>query len=500
MERDTSTRVGTAAGAIGALAMVSVFFVARLSLGVPTPSEMFADFSAPFIPVHLFGLIIGLFHGYTPLKMFGFSSVILGQVVVGIVAGYAYVRTGRSTRFLIGFPLAAWLIVAGIFEGQLRGNYRDYAPPTSTLLTLATLGIGFALFSFVLAYLAGRSEDAKRVGRESTAPTRAIWIAGSVATIGAALGWGRLFAKATFSYDGHVDLGPDVAAITPIERFYSVTKNVTDPSVRANDWSLSIEGAVDRPIRFDLEQFRALPSVEQETTLMCINNDPDGGLMSNALWRGVPMPSLIAATKPHAGIVRAILRSGDNYADTIPFEKAMDPTTLVAYMMNGAPLRAKHGFPARAIVPGWFGEKNVKWIRAIELVTEPIEGFYEKQGWGPDFHTPTHSRFDAPDFTKPLRGKASIELRGVAFCGDRGVARVEVSDDDGRTWKTAEFTSHYQRLAWRLWRYEWRPVRRGAYRLAVRATDSAGRVQTSMDRSAETQGATGLHRVTAHVA
>lgn len=167
---------------------------------------------------------------------------------------------------------------------------------------------------------------------------------------------------------------------------------------------MSVEGAVDNPVKFDLAALQALKYVEQETTLMCINNEPGGGLMSNALWRGVTFPSLIAAAKPRAGVVRAILHAGDNYADTIPFEKAMDATTVVAYLMNGVPLPPKHGFPARAIVPGWFGEKNVKWLRSIELSTEPVKGFYERQGWGPNFHVPTHSRFDSPTLCSRCRG------------------------------------------------------------------------------------------------
>ena len=78
----------------------------------------------------------------------------------------------------------------------------------------------------------------------------------------------------------------------------------------------------------------------------------------------------------------------------------MDPTTLVVYEMNGTALPFKHGYPVRLIVPGLFGEKSVKWITRVELVAQDIKGFYEKQGWGPDFTIPTHSRFDGPDFSQ----------------------------------------------------------------------------------------------------
>ncbi len=222
------------------------------------------------------------------------------------------------------------------------------------------------------------------------------------------------------------------------------------------------------------------------------------GLMSNAMWRGVPLRDLLAAAAPAREAKRIALHAADNYIETIPFAKALQPTTLVAWEMDGQALLPRHGFPARIIVPGLFGEKNIKWLTGITVETTEFKGFYERQGWGPHYEIPKHARFDAPDFSKPLR-RGPIALRGVAFCGDCGVRRVEVSTDDGATWRNATFTSPYRQLAWRLWRYDWRPPRAGSYRLAVRATDARGEVQTAAVRGAETEGATGYHRVEAHV-
>ncbi len=99
---------------------------------------------------------------------------------------------------------------------------------------------------------------------------------------------------------------------------------------------------------------------------MCISNGLDAGLMSNAVWKGVPMKTLLSAATPQAEAAKVRLHGVDNYTDTIPLEKALDPTTLVVYEMNGGRLPDRHGFPARAIVPGYFGEKHVKWITRIE--------------------------------------------------------------------------------------------------------------------------------------
>jgi DMSO/TMAO reductase YedYZ molybdopterin-dependent catalytic subunit len=232
---------------------------------------------------------------------------------------------------------------------------------------------------------------------------------------------------------------------------------------------------------------------------MCISNQVGGGLMSNAVWKGVPLRSLLEASGPHAGITRVVLRAVDGYDDTIPFAKAMEPTTLVAYEMNEAPLPFRHGYPVRLIVPGLYGEKSVKWITRVELLAQDVKGFYERQGWGPNFTIPTHSRFDGPDFGKPIPFAASIPLKGVAFGGNRGISRVEVSFDDGNDWREAKINTPGTRLTWALWNYDWKPERTGEYKLAVRATDGDGALQIKEERWTAPHGATGYQKVTARV-
>ena len=125
---------------------------------------------------------------------------------------------------------------------------------------------------------------------------------------------------------------------------------------------------------------------------MCISNGVGDALMSNAHWTGVPLKSLLEAAGPRSSAVEVLLRGADGYTDTIPLEKALDPTTLVVFQMNGEPLPRIHGFPVRLIVPGMYGEKNVKWVTGIEVVDHDAKGFYEQQGWGPDFVIPIRSR------------------------------------------------------------------------------------------------------------
>ncbi|HEX8078405.1 MAG TPA: molybdopterin-dependent oxidoreductase, partial [Chthoniobacterales bacterium] len=307
---------------------------------------------------------------------------------------------------------------------------------------------------------------------------------------------------ATFSYDGTQYKGRVVQAITPNDEFYCVTKNVVDPRVNADLWRLEVTGLVQTPQTYRLDRLKSLPAVEQETTLMCISNGLDAGLMSNAKWKGVPMKTLLAAASPTTGATKVRLHGVDNYTDTFPLEKALDPTTLVVYEMNGVTLPDRHGFPARVIVPGYFGEKHVKWITRIEVADETAVGFYEKQGWGPDFIVPTRSRIDQPDHesTFPVAAAANgIAVRGVAFGGDRGISRVEVSVDDGGSWQEAKLDYPGTKLTWALWSYDWRPAAAGDFTVVVRATDGEGVVQEWDEERPFKSGTTGFHKIVVHV-
>ena len=125
------------------------------------------------------------------------------------------------------------------------------------------------------------------------------------------------------------------------------------------------------------------------------------------------------------GALEVFLNGADAYTDTFAFEKAMDPTTIVAFAMNGEPLPLRHGYPARVVVPGLYGEKNVKWVTRIEVVDYDAKGFYEQQGWGPNFVIPTRSDIFGPrwvrrrgdTFVEPFAAGQMATIRGRAFAG-----------------------------------------------------------------------------------
>ena len=318
----------------------------------------------------------------------------------------------------------------------------------------------------------------------------------------------RLYDRATFAYDGTVYNGPGVEPLVPTEKFYSVTKNVVDPNVTTSVWGLEISGLVDRKLTWDFDELAALPAIEQETTLMCISNRIGSGLASNAIWTGVPLADLLNASGVREGAVEVMLYGADGFTDTFSIEKALDPTTLVVYQMNGEPLPQRHGYPVRIIVPGLFGEKNVKWVTGIEVLDHDGKGFYEQQGWGPNFVVPTRSDFFAPRWRRSS-GKDSFSnpmpVNQAVSCGDGPLPVIAASarwrsvSMAERTWNTATIDYPGTQLTWVFWSHEWTPATPGDYLLVCRSTDMEGGLQTSEVRGTAPQGATGLHKVNAHV-
>jgi DMSO/TMAO reductase YedYZ molybdopterin-dependent catalytic subunit len=312
----------------------------------------------------------------------------------------------------------------------------------------------------------------------------------------------KLYRAATFSYDGTQYKGNIVQPITPNDLFYCVTKNVIDPKVNIDVWHLEIGGLVQNPATWRFQDLVGFKPTTQETTLMCISNGLDAGLISNAVWKGLPLRDLLDQAGVLSGAARVRLHGVDNYTDTIPLEKAMEPSTLLAYEMNDAPLPDRHGYPLRVIVPGYFGEKHVKWLTRIEVSDANAKGFYEAQGWGPDFIVPTRSRIDVPDdwaFVSLGKLTVPIEVKGIAYGGARGISRVEFSYDDGKTWSDTEIYYSGGNLAWSLWKTQWTPVATGDYALVVRATDGEGDVQEWEEDRGPYSGVSGLHRVNVRV-
>jgi DMSO/TMAO reductase YedYZ molybdopterin-dependent catalytic subunit len=540
---------GLLCGIVATTLMVLLMAVARTWLGISPPPEALPDRFAPTLDINTFFSLFNRFGGYNGLKRFGIVSGISGLFVVGGVFGVLYALIAESSRsrqsgrwqqgvsrlaagFIIVAALVLWIVSVALLWPVLDANYRGLPTGPARIVSMAALLIEYLLFAAVVInlyrWLVPR--PAARVGAMPASPAlqatptfqqpepvsvgepvgrRAVVVGAAGVALAAGSGFliRDLNDRATFAYDGLAYSGPGVQPIAPNDKFYTVTKNVVDPNVNADIWRLDTGGHVAEPRSYSFQDLMTLPGVEQESTLMCISNRIGAGLFSNAVWQGVPLRDLLAASRPLDGAVEVFLNGADAYTDTFPFAKAMDPTTIVAFAMNGEPLPQRHGYPVRVVVPGLYGEKNVKWVTRIDVVDYDAKGFYEMQGWGPDFVIPTRSDIFSPRWVR-RRGDTFIEpfavgqratIRGRAFAGDRGIQRVEFSPDDGETWHETRIDYAGTPLTWTFWSFDWQPEAPGDYTLVSRATDGAGAPQPSETRGIVPQGATGYHRVVASV-
>jgi len=171
---------------------------------------------------------------------------------------------------------------------------------------------------------------------------------------------------------------------------------------------------------------------------------------------------------------------------------------LVATKMNGVTLPQVHGFPARIIVPGVYGMKQVQWLTEIELVERDYQGYYQQKGWSDEAVVKTSSRIDLPGHGGVVKGRETV-VRGYAFAGVRGIKKVELSMDGGESWHEATLEPELAPAAWRFWSYRWELPKPGRYSVAVRATDGTGRLQITEEQAAFPDGAVGLHEITVTV-
>jgi len=294
--------------------------------------------------------------------------------------------------------------------------------------------------------------------------------------------------------------------ITPTDLFYRVDINPVPPTVDVNSWRLVVKGLVSRPLTLTYEQLKARPPVPQIATLECISNKIANDFIGTAIWNGIKLKGLLdeAGVKPSAKYI--VFRCADGYDVGIPLERGFQEGSILAHGMNGETLNAKHGFPVRAIIPGLYGMMNPKWITEIELIDRVYEGYWQKKGWANNARYNTHSYIVIPG-NAPIRGifrnlgsintivGEQIPIAGVAFAGDRGISRIQVSSDGGVTWKDAKIKNPLSPYSWVIWTTELDITNKRNYKIVVRATDNTGKIQTGEVREPFPSGATGYHMV-----
>ncbi len=298
---------------------------------------------------------------------------------------------------------------------------------------------------------------------------------------------------------------------TPTGQFF-VRSHFGEPAVGLRPWTLRIDGLVERPEEYRIDALGRYGTVERPAVLQCAGNGRaffrpiipgvgwERGAVGNAEWAGVRLRDVLTAAGLKPGAAHVHFEGADAppnpktpaYLRSLPLERALHPDTMLATRMNGEPLPVRHGGPVRLIVPGWTGNHWIKWIRTIHISDVEAPGFYQQTGYRmpreplppgvtpkPEDLIPVQEMNVKSLIARPTRdaviGAGPFEALGVAWTGAGRVRVVEVSVDGG-PWTAAALEGPDVEGSWRTWRLPL-TLQPGAHRLAVRATDDAGRVQ-----------------------
>lgn len=267
--------------------------------------------------------------------------------------------------------------------------------------------------------------------------------------------------------------------------FYEVDINAINPTVKRRSWTLSVTGKVGQEKTYGFQDISRMPSEQRFETLRCVGDPLNGKKMDTALWTTTPISELLYQVKPTSDCSCVVLRAVDGYYEEFPISALRNGA--LAYRMNGGPLPPKHGYPVRALIPGHWGEISVKWLTEIEFLRREITGYWEKRGWHGTGPVTTVAKLHVVNHLEGNR----VQIGGHAYAGTRGIMRVEVSIDGGKSWTDAQLNEPLPGIdVWRQWSYTFQP-RREKHRVVVRAVDGDGTLQPKEPSSAIPDGASG---------
>jgi hypothetical protein len=286
---------------------------------------------------------------------------------------------------------------------------------------------------------------------------------------------------------------------TPNGDFYRIDTALSVPRIDLAGWRLRIHGMVDQELSLSFDDLVERELVEADITLTCVSNTVGGSLIGTARWLGVRLDDLVDGVGADPAADQIVGRSVDGYTCGFPTAALDGRDALVAIGMNGEPLPAANGFPARLIVPGLYGYVSAtKWLTEIELTTfAAFDQYWVPRGYPARAPIKLQSRIDTPRGLEQLPPGPNT-IGGVAWAQTIGIAAVEVSIDGG-PWQQADLAGEVSDATWRQWTLPWE-AGPGRHTLAVRAVDANGAIQTSERSEPFPDGANGHHTIVVIVA
>jgi DMSO/TMAO reductase YedYZ molybdopterin-dependent catalytic subunit len=307
---------------------------------------------------------------------------------------------------------------------------------------------------------------------------------------------------------------------TPNDAFYVRYHLANIPQIDINDWTLKIGGeSVETPLQWTMDELKArFEPVEIAAVSQCAGNrrglfQPpapgvqwEDGAMGNARWKGFRLKDLLTAATIRKNALEVVFNGADSgllegtpdFVKSLPLSKALDEHTLLAFEMNGEPLPHWNGYPLRLVVPGWTATYWMKHLLSIDVMPRPFDGFWMKTAYRiPRGAFPETEKFLSQQTasTTPITEMMVnslitnlenghrftlgewIEVKGIAWDGGHGIERVEISTDEGKTWRLVKLGEEAGRFSWRQWTFRFKPQTNAIHSLMVKATNRLGHTQ-----------------------
>lgn len=298
--------------------------------------------------------------------------------------------------------------------------------------------------------------------------------------------------------------------VTPVGEYFAV-QHFDQPAINDATYRLKLTGLVKKPMELSLDELRNMHPVEITVAYECSGNTAHSmqGLVSCGRFTGVPLRSLLKRAGIGAKAREVVFFGADHgsqdvvfrkqtfnldqpYGRSVTLENALKPEPLVAYALDGEPLRREQGFPVRLIMPGWYGMANVKWLRQVRLQEDRFLGNFQARwyrsvvgegGTGAE-NDPTPQWIETEITRMRLKSViarlsktgSAFEISGYALNDGTPIKSVEIQIDGG-PWQKASFASTNSKYSWKLFSYRWEGATRGEHTVVSRATDAEGNVQ-----------------------
>ncbi len=444
------------------------------------------------------------------IRQFGSAdkTILVGSVMLGVLLLAALAGVLARRRLPAGMALLAVLVVVAAGAVLTRPS----TEPVDLLPSVVALVVGpLALRLLATTDHRAHTDGSRRTVLVVVAALSATALAGGVA--------GRLISSIKrrpedITLPKPADPAPplprglddQVPGITPFQtpnrKFYRVDTRLDVPVVDSEDWTLTIDGDVEREVTLTFDDLLKMPMIERHITLTCVSNSVGGPYVGAARWLGVPLKDVLDLAGLKGTKADQILSTDfDGMTISTPLDLATDGRdAMLAVGMNGSALPREHGFPVRMVIPGLYGFISAtKWVTRLTLTTyDDQKAYWTERKWATDAPIKISSRIDTPKALAQLDA-GEVVIGGVAWAQERdGIAKVQVRIDGGG-WEDAQLGPDGGDDYWRQWFHRW-DASSGSHRIAVRAVAGNGEAQTAVRAEPFPDGASGLQELLVNVA